>query len=64
MDEQGMTDAREEQTESGSVSPSKRAMLKAAWVAPVILSVALPRAAMAQGSIPPPPAAPPPSPSP
>jgi hypothetical protein len=55
MDEHRMTDAREEQTESDSTSPSKRAMLKAAWVAPVILSVALPRAVMAQGSIPAPP---------
>jgi hypothetical protein len=59
MDEQRTTDARNEQTESGSASPSKRALLKAAWVAPVILSVALPRAVMAQGSIPAPP--PPPS---
>lgn len=50
MDEHGMTDEREERKESGSASPSKRALLKAAWVAPVILSVTLPRTVMAQFS--------------
>ena len=31
-------------------SPSKRALLKTAWVAPVILSVTVPRVVMAQAS--------------
>jgi hypothetical protein len=50
-----MTEDREEQTASTPISPAKRALLKAAWVAPVILSVALPQTLMAQGSPPPPP---------
>jgi hypothetical protein len=52
---------REEPKDASATSPSKRALLKAAWVAPVILSVALPRVVMAQASgIPaPPPATPP-----
>ena len=52
-----MTDDQKEPS-STSTSPSKRALLKAAWVAPVILSVTLPRAVMAQASIPAPPPAP------
>jgi hypothetical protein len=52
---------REEQKEETAASPSKRTLLKAAWVAPVILWVTLPRAVMAQASIPaPPPPLPPP----
>jgi hypothetical protein len=49
------------QTESGSTpsSPSKRTLLKAAWVAPVILSITLPSTVMAQASIEAPPPAPP-----
>ena len=46
---------RYEQQEALEASPSKRALLKAAWVAPVILSVTLPRAVMAQASPPAPP---------
>jgi hypothetical protein len=46
---------REEQKEATVASPSKRALLKTVWVAPVILSVTLPRAVMAQVSFPPPP---------
>ena len=51
---------RDEQKEATAASPSKRALLKAVWVAPVILSVTLPRAVMAQASIPAPPLLPPP----
>jgi len=67
MQEGGVMDPQDEQKEPGAAatSPSKRALLKAVWVAPVILSVTLPRAVMAQGSIPaPPPPAPAPPPAP
>lgn len=50
-----MMEDREEQKASTPISPAKRTLLKAAWVAPVILSVTLPRAVMAQASIPAPP---------
>ena len=46
----------EERVEVSEPSPSKRALLKSVWVAPVILSVTLPRAVMAQASVPAPPA--------
>lgn len=49
---------QEEQKEATAASPTKRTLLKAVWVAPVILSVTLPRAVMAQASIPPPPSVP------
>lgn len=62
MQEDGVMDPQDELKEPGAVatSHSKRALLKAAWVAPVILSVTLPRAVMAQGSIPAPPVPSPP----
>jgi hypothetical protein len=62
-------DERDGSVEPGAPSSSKRSLLKAVWVAPVILSVTLPRAAMAQAistpsplPAPPPPASPPPGP--
>jgi hypothetical protein len=55
-----MMEGPDERTEAAETSPSKRALLKSVWVAPVVLSMALPRAVMAQGSLPPP--APPPAP--
>ena len=46
-----MEQRSEESTPSQEpTSPSKRALLKAAWTAPVILSVTLPRVVMAQAS--------------
>ena len=46
-----MEQRSEESTPSQEpTSPSKRALLKAAWAAPVILSVTLPRVVMAQAS--------------
>jgi hypothetical protein len=55
----------EERAETTETSASKRALLKSVWVAPVILSVTVPRVVMAQASVPsPPPANPPPSPPP
>jgi hypothetical protein len=56
-----MMEKPERPTESGSTpsSPSKRTLLKAAWVAPVILSITLPSTVMAQGSIAAPPVQPP-----
>jgi hypothetical protein len=50
-----------ERNETPETSPSKRALLKGVWVAPVVLSMTLPRVVMAQAS---PPAPPPASPSP
>ena len=50
-----MTEDREDQTEPTPISHSKRTLLKAAWVAPVILSMTLPRTLMAQASPLPPP---------
>jgi hypothetical protein len=50
-----MADERDELTTAESPSPSKRALLKAAWVAPVVLSVTVPRVVMAQASVPAPP---------
>lgn len=43
---------RSERTTPGreAASPSKRALLKTAWAAPVILSVTVPRVVMAQAS--------------
>jgi hypothetical protein len=60
-----MMDERDGSAEPGAPSSSKRDLLKAVWVAPVILSVTLPRAAMAQAiSLPAPPFPAPPPPVP
>ena len=54
MREDGMMDEQKEPA-LAPTSSSKRDLLKAAWVAPVILSITLPRTVLAQGSIPAPP---------
>jgi hypothetical protein len=54
-----MMEGPDERTEGTEASPSKRALLKSVWVAPVILAVTLPKTVMAQASTPAPPAPPP-----
>ena len=47
IDEDKSTSLDENAYEHGAPSPSKRSLLKAAWIAPVVVAVALPRSGYA-----------------